>query len=46
MIRLNLNADRKWVRDVAVAEIVVDTLRRMDPQVPAPAEGLDDLVIE
>ncbi len=39
-------ADRKWVRDVAVAEIVVQTLEQMDPQVPAAAEGLDDLVIE
>ncbi len=39
-------ADRKWVRDVAVAELVVRTLQQMDPQVPAAAEGLDDLVIE
>lgn len=39
-------ADRKWVRDVAVARIVIDALERMDPQVPAPAAGLDDLVIE
>lgn len=39
-------ADRKWVRDVAVASILVDTLERMDPRVPEAAPGLDDLVIE
>ena len=39
-------ADRKWVRDVAVANIVIDALERMDPQVPDEHEGLDDLVIE
>lgn len=37
--------DRKWVRDVAVARIMVDTLEAMDPQVPPPAEGLEDLVV-
>lgn len=39
-------ADRKWVRDVAVARLLVDTLRAMDPQVPPPAPGLDDVVVE
>ncbi len=39
-------ADRKWVRDVAVAALLVQTLEAMDPQVPEAAEGLDDLVIE
>lgn len=39
-------ADRKWVRDVAVTSLLVQTLEAMDPQVPPPAEGLDDLVIE
>jgi PPK2 family polyphosphate:nucleotide phosphotransferase len=39
-------ADRKWVRDVAVASIVIDAIERLDPRVPAAAEGLDDLVIE
>ena len=39
-------ADRKWVRDVAVASIVVAALSAMDPQVPPPAEGLDALVVE
>lgn len=39
-------ADRNWVRNVAVAELLVETLRRLDPQLPEPEEGLDDLVIE
>jgi PPK2 family polyphosphate:nucleotide phosphotransferase len=38
-------ADRKWVRDVGVAEIVLDAMERLDPQYPAPDPGLDDLVI-
>jgi PPK2 family polyphosphate:nucleotide phosphotransferase len=29
-------ADRKWVRNVAVATILVETLRRLDPQLPLP----------
>jgi PPK2 family polyphosphate:nucleotide phosphotransferase len=29
-------ADRKWVRNVAVAELLVATLERMDPQLPIP----------
>ncbi len=28
--------DRKWVRDVAVAHLLVETLRRLDPQFPRP----------
>ncbi len=39
-------ADRKWVRNVAVASLVVDALRRMDPQAPPPDSGLQGLVIE
>jgi PPK2 family polyphosphate:nucleotide phosphotransferase len=38
-------ADRKWVRDVAVATLLVATLRRLDPQIPAPDPALADLVI-
>jgi PPK2 family polyphosphate:nucleotide phosphotransferase len=39
-------ADRKWYRDWALANIVRDTLGRMDPQFPPPEEDLDDVVIE
>jgi PPK2 family polyphosphate:nucleotide phosphotransferase len=33
-------ADHKWVRNVAVARLLVDTLRALDPRFPAPAEDL------
>jgi len=34
-------ADRKWVRNVAIATVLVETLRRLDPQLPEPRfEGL------
>jgi PPK2 family polyphosphate:nucleotide phosphotransferase len=39
-------ADRKWVRDVAVARIMVDVLEGIDPQYPAPDPNLDDVTIE
>jgi PPK2 family polyphosphate:nucleotide phosphotransferase len=29
-------ADRKWVRNVAIAYVLVETLRRLDPQFPEP----------
>lgn len=38
-------ADRKWVRDVAVATLLVETLRRLDPQIPPPDPGLADIVV-
>ncbi|HEX9889596.1 MAG TPA: PPK2 family polyphosphate kinase, partial [Nitriliruptorales bacterium] len=38
-------ADRKWVRDVAVASILVETLERMDPAYPEPSDDLDGIVI-
>jgi PPK2 family polyphosphate:nucleotide phosphotransferase len=34
-------ADKKYVRDLAVAQIVVDTLERMDPKYPGPPEHLE-----
>ena len=33
-------ADHKWVRDVAVASVLVDVLRELDPQIPATGGGL------
>jgi PPK2 family polyphosphate:nucleotide phosphotransferase len=38
-------ADRKWVRDVAVASLLVDTLRRLDPQYPEPPDDLAGVVV-
>jgi PPK2 family polyphosphate:nucleotide phosphotransferase len=39
-------ADHKWVRDIAVAEILVDVFERIDPQIPDPEPGLEGLVVE
>ena len=38
-------ADRKWVRNAAVAHLLVKTLKEMDPQLPPPAEGLAGVVV-
>ena len=38
-------ADHKWFRNHVVLQILVDTLRRMDPQFPEPEAGLDDIVV-
>lgn len=37
-------ADHKWYRNWAVATVIVDTLKKMDPQVPEP-EDLEDVEI-
>jgi PPK2 family polyphosphate:nucleotide phosphotransferase len=39
-------ADRKWVRNLAAAHILRDALERINPQYPAPEEGLAGLVVE
>ena len=39
-------ADSKWYRDWAVLQILVGTLRDMDPQYPAAEAGLDSIVID
>ncbi len=38
-------ADRNWVKALAVAELLVAALERLDPQLPAPELGLDGLRI-
>jgi PPK2 family polyphosphate:nucleotide phosphotransferase len=38
-------ANRKWFRNIAVAEILADTLEALDPRYPAPEELPPDLVI-
>jgi polyphosphate kinase 2 (PPK2 family) len=38
-------ADRKWFRNWAVSNILVDTLEAMDPQFPAPADDLTGIEI-
>ncbi len=39
-------ADHKWYRDWAVATVLVETLRAMDPRYPEPEENLEGVVIE
>lgn len=36
-------ADHNWVRNLAVAELLVDALRKLDPRVPAPDPALADV---
>jgi PPK2 family polyphosphate:nucleotide phosphotransferase len=39
-------ADRKWARNLAVAEILVDTFERLDPQLPATDPRLDAVQVD
>jgi PPK2 family polyphosphate:nucleotide phosphotransferase len=39
-------ADRNWVKALAVAELLVDALERIDPQLPSPEPGIENLVVE
>jgi PPK2 family polyphosphate:nucleotide phosphotransferase len=39
-------ADHNWVRNVLVAQILVEALRRIDPQLPMPEPGLSELEID
>jgi len=39
-------ADHKWVRDVAVAEALVDVFGRLDPEIPDPEPGLEGMIVE
>ena len=38
-------ADHNWVRNLAVAQILLDVLQDLDPKFPAPESGLDDITI-
>ncbi|MGI9595629.1 MAG: PPK2 family polyphosphate kinase [Acidimicrobiales bacterium] len=38
-------ADRKWYRNIAVSEILIQTLESLDMRFPEAAEGLADVVI-
>lgn len=39
-------ANRKWLRNLLMSQIIVDTLAGLGMQYPAPEEGLDKIVIE
>ena len=38
-------ADRNWVKALAVAELLVATLERLDPQLPEPEAGIEGLKV-
>ncbi len=39
-------ADRKWYRNLVVATVLTETLKGLQMQYPAAAEGLDEIVID
>ena len=39
-------ANSKWYRDAVVARIVVEQMRRLDPQYPPPVEGIERYTVE
>jgi polyphosphate kinase 2 (PPK2 family) len=39
-------ADHNWVRNLLVAQILVEALRRIDPQLPTPEPDLSELEID
>jgi PPK2 family polyphosphate:nucleotide phosphotransferase len=39
-------ANKKWYRNVAISEVILNTLVGLDLKYPEPAAGLDDIVIE
>jgi PPK2 family polyphosphate:nucleotide phosphotransferase len=39
-------ADHKWVRDVAVAALLVDVFERLDPRIPEPEGDLRGVVVD
>jgi PPK2 family polyphosphate:nucleotide phosphotransferase len=38
-------SNRKWLRNLYISQILVETLESMNPQYPAPEEGLENVVI-
>src|SRR5215216_5587330 len=38
-------ADRKWVRNVAVSSLLVETLEEMNPQYPPPEPGIESITV-
>jgi PPK2 family polyphosphate:nucleotide phosphotransferase len=39
-------SDQKWYRDLALVEVIVDTLRRLNPRYPAPTMDLTHIVVK
>jgi polyphosphate kinase 2 (PPK2 family) len=39
-------ANRNWFRNLAIADILADTLEELDPRYPKPTEDLSGVVVE
>lgn len=39
-------AARNWVKALAVAQLLVAALERMDPQLPPPQPGIENVIVE
>ncbi len=39
-------ADQKWYRNLAIARVIVDTLRKMDPKFPPPEQAVDGITVD
>jgi polyphosphate kinase 2 (PPK2 family) len=39
-------ADRNWVKSLAVAELLLDALERIDPKLPEPPPGIEGIKVE
>jgi PPK2 family polyphosphate:nucleotide phosphotransferase len=39
-------ANKKWYRNLAISEVILQTLMDLDMKYPEPAEDLDDIIIE
>jgi hypothetical protein len=37
--------DHKWVRNAVIAQLLVDTLERLDPRYPKPVDDIDQVRI-
>lgn len=38
-------ANHKWYRNYVITNVLIETLRKLDPQYPEPEQGLDDVVV-
>jgi len=38
-------ADRNWVRNLAVAKLLLHTLEQLDPQLPPPEQGIEQITV-
>lgn len=39
-------SNKKWYRNLCVSELLLDTLKKMDPQYPEPTEDISHIVVE